>query len=165
MWFFVRSDIVLEYISSFFLSDGDGKDPRLVQSTTNGQHLVEVLGTPADSATPAPDTPNDMYNSINFALDNQVKNWNFSFHPVSKFGWSSKIWVYFAFLIPTLLFFFAKTLYFPHATRTHNWTARVSLKVTRKTASAFKISWPRDGMWQVRRLTNWPKTHNNCCLW
>lgn len=57
---------------------GDGNAPRLVQSTTNSQHLLDVLKqvaqtTPATSPSPAP-TNSDMYKAINLALDNQLTN-------------------------------------------------------------------------------------------
>ncbi|CAI2356857.1 unnamed protein product [Caenorhabditis sp. 36 PRJEB53466] len=53
---------------------GDGNSPRLVQSTTNGQHLVEVLGTPSNVATPPPGTPDSLYAALNLALDRQITN-------------------------------------------------------------------------------------------
>uniref|UniRef100_A0A1I7SZF9 EGF-like domain-containing protein n=1 Tax=Caenorhabditis tropicalis TaxID=1561998 RepID=A0A1I7SZF9_9PELO len=57
---------------------GDGNAPRIVQSTTNSAHLLEVLGpitltTLSTTASSAP--PNsDMYNATNLAIDNQITN-------------------------------------------------------------------------------------------
>ncbi|CAL2049981.1 unnamed protein product [Caenorhabditis brenneri] len=57
---------------------GDGNAPRIVQSTTNSQHLLDVLKqvaqtTPATSPSPAP-VNSDMYKAMNLALDNQLTN-------------------------------------------------------------------------------------------
>ncbi|CCD70855.2 EGF-like domain-containing protein [Caenorhabditis elegans] len=57
---------------------GDGNAPRIVQSTTNSEHLSEVLGaptgtttSPSSTASPAP-SASDMYKALNLALDNQL---------------------------------------------------------------------------------------------
>ncbi|EGT30109.1 hypothetical protein CAEBREN_24870 [Caenorhabditis brenneri] len=57
---------------------GDGNAPRIVLSTTNSQHLLDVLKqvaqtTPATSPSPAP-VNSDMYKAMNLALDNQLTN-------------------------------------------------------------------------------------------
>lgn len=57
---------------------GDGNAPRIVQSTTNSQHLTDVLTqvpqtTPSTTASAAP-TNSDMYRAMNLALDNQLTN-------------------------------------------------------------------------------------------
>uniref|UniRef100_A0A8R1HXI9 EGF-like domain-containing protein n=1 Tax=Caenorhabditis japonica TaxID=281687 RepID=A0A8R1HXI9_CAEJA len=57
--------------------DGDGNAPRIVQSTTNGQHLSKVLGKPANISTPESNAPNDLYKAINFALDTQLTSRSF----------------------------------------------------------------------------------------
>ncbi|EFO82299.1 hypothetical protein CRE_00786 [Caenorhabditis remanei] len=72
----LSSDIGVTGVPITVILYGDASGPRIVLSTTNSQHLTDVLGasaTPSPSA-PTPSSSSDMYKALNLALTNQLTN-------------------------------------------------------------------------------------------
>ncbi|KAF1747856.1 hypothetical protein GCK72_024322 [Caenorhabditis remanei] len=72
----LSSDIGVTGVPITVILYGDASGPRIVLSTTNSQHLTDVLGASAipSPSAPTPSSSSDMYKALNLALTNQLTN-------------------------------------------------------------------------------------------